>query len=282
MDALPARVELVIFDLDGVVYRGDHPVPGAAELIARLHRAGVVVRFATNNSMWTRRDYAARLRGMGIDAEPGEVVTSASATAAWLARDAPGVETLLAVGEDGLVREMGEAGYRVTPAAEAATDGDVDVPTREWDAVVAGLDRSFEYRRLALAAGAVRAGSRFVATNADRRYPTPRGFLPGAGSIVAAIAAAAEVEPEVIGKPQPGMFLATCEEARVPLGAALVVGDNPDADIVAARRAGIASVLVLTGVASAEAASRLAGERRPDAVVPGPDDVWDRLADRLA
>jgi HAD superfamily hydrolase (TIGR01450 family) len=184
------------------------------------------------------------------------------------------VRRLLAVGERGLVTELRDAAFDVTPAeelAEAASSGG-DLP-RSFDAVVAGLDRSFAYGRLAAASAAIRGGARFLATNADSHYPTPVGFLPGAGSIVAAIAAASRATPEVIGKPAPAMLEAIVEAAGLRCGDALMVGDNPDADIVAANRAGIRSVLVLSGVADATTAAALGGERLPGMVVEGPADV---------
>ena len=262
---------LVIFDLDGVVYRGDVPVPGAADLVARLHASGVKVRFATNNSLATRADYVRTLAAMGIAASVDEIVTSNTATILHLQRHAPEVHRILAVGERGLVSELRVAGFEVTPAAEltaaAASGAPLDTV---FDAVVAGLDRSFDYGRLAAAAAAIRAGARFIATNADSRYPTPRGFLPGAGSMVSAIATASGEAALVIGKPAPAMLEAIVEVAGLRPAEVLMVGDNPDADIVAARRAGIRSVLVLTGVADADTAAGLDGERRPDSVVDGP------------
>jgi 4-nitrophenyl phosphatase len=113
----------------------------------------------------------------------------------------------------------------------------------------------------------------FIATNADARYPTPRGVVPGAGSIGAALATASGVEPLVIGKPEPAMFGAILERAGVSPADALAIGDNPDADIVAARRAGIRSVLVLTGIADPATVESLEGERRPDMVAPDPAAV---------
>lgn len=268
------RPRLVIFDLDGVVYRGDVPVPGAVELVARLHAAGIGVRFATNNSLATRADYVDTLAAMKIASSVDEIVTSNTATILHLQRHAPQVHRILAVGERGLVSELRAAGFDVTPAAQladAAASG--AALERSFDAVIAGLDRSFDYGRLAAAATAIRGGARFIATNADSRYPTPRGFLPGAGSMVSAIATASGEPAVVIGKPAPAMLEAIIEAAELRPADVLMVGDNPDADIVAARRAGIRSVLVLTGVADAEAAARLDGERRPDEVVEGPDDV---------
>jgi 4-nitrophenyl phosphatase len=265
---------LVIFDLDGVVYRGDHPVPGAAELIAALRHRGTLVRFATNNSMATRQAYVARLADMGIPADREEIVTSTSATIDHLRAHLPEVERILAVGADGMLAELRAAGFDVTPAAEAVpADYDGGPLANVPDAVIAGLDPHFNYRRLAAAAVAVRAGARFIATNADTRYPTPGGFLPGAGSMVAAIRAASGCDPLLIGKPEPAIFQAIMQRAGVAAGETVAIGDNPDADMVAARRAGIRSILVLTGVADAGLADRLSGERVPDAVAHGPAEV---------
>jgi 4-nitrophenyl phosphatase len=271
--ALPP-LRLVLFDLDGVVYRGDEPVAGARELVAALHDAGVLVRFATNNSMATRSDFAARLSAMGIPTTVDEIVTSVSATVDHLRRREPAVRRVLAVGEQGLVSELAAAGYAVTPAAEAAPNGYAGGPLAEaYDAVVVGLDRSFDYQRLAVAVAAIVGGARFVATNTDFRYPTPDGFLPGAGTVVAAIATGSRATPTVIGKPEPGMFTAALEAAGVGCEEAIVVGDNPDSDILAARRAGIRSVLVLTGVTDRRAAANLVDDRRPDAVVADPTEL---------
>jgi glycerol-1-phosphatase len=174
------------------------------------------------------------------------------------------------------------AGYQVVAAEAAAADGYQGQPLeRSYHAVVCGLDRQVTFRRIAAAATAVRDGARFVATNADLRFPTPVGLLPGAGSIVAAVRAASGKTPLVIGKPEPAMCAAILEAAGVAAEQALVIGDNPDSDMVAARRAGIASALVLTGIADAALAAQLDGERRPDLVVAGPDALRGRLARRL-
>jgi 4-nitrophenyl phosphatase len=270
---LPPRIRLVIFDLDGVVYRGDEPIAGAPELIAWLHERGALVRFATNNSMVTRAGYVVRLGRMGIRTTADEVVTSTSATVEHLRRHAPDVRAVLAIGASGMRDELETAGLEVTMAVDAASASAGGPLDRSYDAVVVGLDPQLDYGRLAAGMSAVEAGARLIATNADARYPTPTGFLPGAGSIVAALATAAGVTPTVIGKPEPAMFRAILEASGVPGAEAVVVGDNPDADVVGARRAGCASILVLTGVADAAAAAALDGERAPDAVAGGPDEV---------
>ena len=270
MPPRPARrPRLVIFDLDGVVYRGLDPVPGAAELINDLHRRRVRVRYATNNSMATREAYVERLASMGVRASVPEIVTSTSATIGYLRHHLPEARHVLAVGSTAMIAELRAAGLEVTPIAELARPDYQGGSLRNGvDAVVVGLDQAYDYIRIAIAATAVREGAVFVATNADLRYPTARGFLPGAGSLVAAIrAASGGVEPIVVGKPEPTMFAEILEDARVKPDAAVVVGDNPDADIVAGHRSGIFTVLILTGVADAVLADGLAGERKPDQVV---------------
>jgi phosphoglycolate/pyridoxal phosphate phosphatase family enzyme len=282
MSGLPDRVRLVIFDLDGVVYRGDEPVPGAAELVDFLHRHRVAVRFATNNSMSTRRVYVERLAGMGIVATTDEIVTSTSATIEHLRRHAPEVRAVLAIGADGMESELREAGLDVTMAATAVTHEPGGPLDRPHDAVIVGLDPAVDYAGLSSAMAAVAAGARLIATNADARYPTPAGFLPGAGAIVAALQTASGAMAEIIGKPSPAMFTAILEAAGVSAAETVVVGDNPDADVAGAHRAGCAAILVLTGVADSAGVAGLTGERVPDAVAAGPDEVRALLAPRLS
>jgi phosphoglycolate/pyridoxal phosphate phosphatase family enzyme len=287
LDAYDRRVlRLVILDLDGVVYRGERPVQGAVELVGRLHQADIVVRYATNNSMSTRAAFAQRLRGMGIAADADEIVTSTSATIDYLHRHEPGVRTILAVGAEGMVDELRAAGFEVIPAAEGgdeAARGEASgKPHRGVDAVLVGLDPLFDDERLAAAAEAIRGGARFIATNADARYPTPTGFLPGAGTMVAAIQDATGVKPLVIGKPEPAMFRSILEATGTDASDALVIGDNPESDISAARRAGIECVLVLTGVTDPHAVPTLKGEQAPDHVAADPAAVWQLLEARIS
>jgi len=281
MSSLPTRVRLVIFDLDGVVYRGHEPIPGARALIKFLHDNDVAVRFATNNSMVARSGYVERLGTMGIATAVDEIVTSTSATIEHLHRHAPDVRSVLGIGAEGMESELRDAGLDVTMAGEAAREHAGGPLARTYDAVIVGLDPHVDYRRLSVAMRAVADGARLIATNADARYPTAAGFLPGAGSIVAALATATGITPEVIGKPQPAMFRAILEETRVPGVETVVIGDNPDADIVGARRAGCAAILVLTGVADSAAAAALSGERRPDAVAADPHEVRALLEARI-
>ncbi len=261
-----------------MVYRGPQAVPQAASLVTAIRRSGCLVRFATNNSMATRQAYADRLAEHGIQAGASEIVTSTSATIEHLRTHLPDIHRLLAAGAEGMLVELESAGFEVVHARSAEAPGWNGAPLGQaWDAVVVGLDPLVDYRTIGIAATAIEQGALFIATNADLRYPTPDGFMPGAGAIVAAVRAAAGVDPLVIGKPEPAMFRAILETAGVAPADALVIGDNPDSDILAARRAGIPAVLVLTGIADARLASSLDGERRPDWVVPGPVEVAELL-----
>ena len=273
MDPLPPRVRLVIFDLDGVVYRGDEPVPGAAELVTWLNGCSVAVRFATNNSMVERAGYVERLAAMGIRSTEDEIVTSSSATVEHLHRHAPEVRRVLAIGAPGMHSELTAAGFAVDMARDITPSRPGAALGQSYDAVIVGLDPTFSYDAMAAAMSAVLGGARLIATNADARYPTPSGFLPGAGSIVAALAAATGADPVVIGKPEPAMFTAIFESSGIPADEAVVIGDNPASDVVGARRAGCAAILVLTGVADAQLVARLTGDAVPHAVAPDPAGV---------
>ena len=283
MTDLPPRVRLVIFDLDGVIYRGDDVVSGARELVAWLHESGTVVRFATNNSMVTREGYVDRLGGMGIATAVDEIVTSTSATVEHLRLHAPEVRSVLGIGADGMREELVAAGLDVVMTDAARPPERPGGPLgRRFDAVVVGLDPGLDYAGLSIAMSAVAGGARLIATNADTRYPTPAGFLPGAGSIVAALATATGITPEVIGKPSPAMFSAIMESSGVPARDTVVVGDNPDADIAGAHRAGCAAILVLTGVADAALAATLTGELAPEAIAAGPAEVRTLFEGRVS
>lgn len=280
MRPLPDRVRLVIFDLDGVVYRGPEPVPGASDLVSWLHERRVLVRFATNNSMVTRAGYADRLATFGIRAAADEVVTSTSATVEHLHHHAPEVRRVLGIGAEGMREELSAAGLEVTMAGDLDPDPS-GAPMAGYDALVVGLDPWLDYARLSAAMAAIAGGARFVATNADARYPTPSGFAPGAGAIVSALATATGVEPAVIGKPAPAMFTSILESTGVEAGSAVVIGDNPAADVAGANRAGIAAILVLTGVADRAMADALRGELAPAVVAEDPAAIRALLEARV-
>ncbi|GBF08555.1 putative phosphatase [Aeropyrum pernix] len=242
--------DIVFADLDGVIWLGQEPIEENLVVLRTLAREGRLV-VLTNNSTRSRRVYAAMLERVGLNIDPGRIVTSAY-SAAVLLKKKLGPSTALVVGEEGLVEELAVEGHVV-----ASSSDNIDV-----DAVVVGLDRNLTYGKLSRAASAIYSGSLFVATNLDHALPTPRGLIPGAGSIVALLEKATGVKPAIVaGKPSRG--LAEVLESLFKPSRPLVVGDRIDTDVEFARAWGVDSLLVLTGLyrgVSIEEASRKAGE----------------------
>lgn len=227
-----------LLDLDGVVYRGDHPLPGAPETVAALRDAGRRVVFLTNNSARTPQQVAEKLATLGVPAIAQDVVTSAQVAAGLVVRELGRGARAFVVGEEGIRSALAEAGVGV-----------VDGPAGGADVVVVGWDRGVNYDRLRSASVLVQRGARLVATNADASYPAPGGELwPGAGALLAAVEITTGARAVVAGKPHRPMFDAAVERAGG--GRALVVGDRIDTDIAGARAAGLDAALVLSGAAS--------------------------------
>jgi len=239
------RPKAYLFDLDGTLYLGSEPIPGAAETLTALRNGGAAIRFLTNNSGATAEGTACKLVGMGIGAEAGEVITSGMAAAAYLSRK--GWKDLFVIGEPGLVEVLQQRGFNV---ANADPQGRVaPMELAQVDAVVCGICRSFTYGLLSAGLQAILSGAAFVATNPDATYPMEGGRLePGAGSLVAALRTCSGVEPFVAGKPGPDMVELALADLGMRADEALLVGDRLDTDIAAANAAGVLSVLVLTGV----------------------------------
>jgi len=262
---------LLLVDLDGVVYRGDDPVPGVAALLMERAKRGDDVVYVTNNSMHYRADYVRRLSELGAPVAQDRIVSAPRATALYLQERHPEVRRVLAVGAGGLDRELRDVGLEVVNAGHAAErmakEGiDGVAASGGVQAVVAGVDPQMSYLRIAAAADCVRAGALFIATNRDPVYPVEVGLRPGAGSIVAAIEVASSVAPTTIGKPEPLLM----EEAAHAVGRdpreGIVIGDGILTDLAAARAVGARSILMLTGVTTGAALEALPSSDRPTKV----------------
>jgi NagD protein len=256
----PRRADRVwpgyVLDLDGTVYLGGAPLPGAIEAISRLRSLGSRFVFLSNNPLWAPATYAEKLRGMGVPVEDGEVVSSIDALLGYLGERPP--TRILAICEPLLVRLMDDAGYAIT-----------DDP-RDADAVVLSWDRGFTYDKLHAAYVALRNGARLIATNPDPDCPTPEGGLPDCGALLAALEVASGVRAEaVVGKPSVHIARAALDRLGVPAGDAVMVGDRLLTDVGLARAAGMVAALVLTGATSL-------GD------VPPPPEGPDLLLDGLA
>ncbi len=228
-----------LVDLDGVVWLADQPIPGADRAVAALRERGVRVAFFTNNSFPAHAHHLEKLRRFGIEVPPEDLLSSAQAAAALVA---PG-ERALVLGGAGIVEALEARGVEVQTAGAPGEDA-----RSAFDAVVVGIDPGLDYRRLARAVTAVLGGARLIGTNEDATFPSPSGPLPGAGSVLAAVACASGAEPVVAGKPHdPAVAL-----VQERLGAVeTVVGDRPSTDGALARRLGARFALVLSGVTPA-------------------------------
>ncbi|MEY7851205.1 HAD-IIA family hydrolase [Natrarchaeobius sp. A-rgal3] len=230
------RMTAAIIDLDGTVYRSKTAIPGARDGIERLRDAGVDVAFVTNSATKSRTQCLERLESIGIDAEESEILTSATVTASYVASEYPEA-TAMAVGEPALFEELSRADVSLT---EEPADCDV---------LVAGKDRSFDFETLTRSLHALEAGATFVGTNRDRKSPTDTGNEPGSGALIAAIEFAAEREPDIVaGKPNDPIIEVSLDHLDADASECLVIGDNPETDIRMGTRAGMTTVLVLTGL----------------------------------
>jgi 4-nitrophenyl phosphatase len=245
---VPPRGFLV--DLDGVVYHGDRVIPSAPGFFRYLRQRQIPFLMTTNNSTLGPPEYVTKLARMDIEIAEDEVLGSADATASYLQQQAPGGGRVYVIGESGLKEAVESAGFEL-----AETDVQF---------VVVGLDRELTYQKLTTAVRLVRGGAAFVGPNPDTTLPTDDGIIPGAGSFQAAITAASGVRPLIIGKPEPTMLQIGCQRLGTSPADTAIIGDRLDTDIVGGYRAGVRTLLVLTGV-STEAEAREA-EVKPDAI----------------
>jgi glycerol 3-phosphatase-2 len=255
LSSLVAGYDQLILDLDGCVYIGDEPSPGAPEAIEQVRTAGKGVAFVTNDPRHSTEDYVRRLWQLGIKASLADVVTVGAAIQHLLAETRAG-QTAYVIGTQAMRRHVQDAGLHLTNETDDARRADV--------VVVAGTDQ-VNYEDLKQASFAARDGAAFLAAGRDPTYPTPEGPWPGTGAILAAVERASGREAAVVGKPEPQLFLTALD--RLGPGRTLVVGDRLDADVAAAARLDLDAALVLTGTTTAEEAAS-AGEPLPHVVAP--------------
>lgn len=246
-----------LIDLDGVIYRGNELLPGAKEFVAWLDAQQKKYLYLTNNSFATSEQVLAKLVRLGIDANNSHLLTAAQAAVQYLERRFPGGE-IYVVGEMPLIDLVEAHGMKVAP-----------VDSTRADAVLVGLDRDFDYMKLNCAMNAVRAGALFVAINRDPVLPVKDAFIPGTGTMVAAIETGSGISPEVVGKPQPKLLQEAMHLLDSQPEETVMIGDGLGVDILAGKNAGTHTLLVLSGSSSRAdlAASKIQ-----------PDYVYDDLA----
>jgi len=254
-------IESWLMDMDGVLVHEAEALPGADRFLARLKELDLPFLLLTNNSIYTRRDLAARLRASGLEVPEESIWTSASATARFLETQRPD-GTAFVVGESGLSTQLYQSGYTLT-------DSDPDY-------VVLGETRTYSFERITQAIRLIAGGARFIATNPDPTGPSPSGPLPATGSVAALITRATGVEPYFVGKPNPLMMRSALNALEAHSETTAMIGDRMDTDIVSGLEAGMQTILVLSGVTT----TREEAERfpyRPSRIVDSVADLIDDL-----
>jgi NagD protein len=253
-----SRIDSWLMDMDGVLVHEENAIPGAQEFITRLRELGKPFLVLTNNSIYTTRDLAARLRASGLDVPEESIWTSALATARFLDDQRPG-GTAFAIGEAGLTNALYEVGYTMTD--------------RDPDYVVLGETRTYSFERITRAIRLLGGGARLIATNPDPTGPAPDGPLPATGAVAALISRATGVEPYYIGKPNPLMMRSALNAIDAHSETTVMIGDRMDTDVVAGIEAGLETILVLTGSTTREQIDRF--PYRPSRILNSIQDVLE-------
>lgn len=246
-----SNITAITTDMDGVLWRGDMPLPGLIEFFDLLRERDLPFVLATNNSSKSPADYVDKLAHMGVaGVQPEQIITSGTATISYLQAHYPPGARVHVLGGDGLRQLVTEAGFTLS-------DDRADV-------VIVGYDPLLTYERIKKAVFLIHAGAAFIGTNPDPTYPTPEGLAPGAGSIIAAVQIATGCNPIIIGKPHPPMFEAALRFLGTLPAQTLMIGDRLSTDIQGAQQVGLRTALVLTGVTTHE--ELVASSMQPDVV----------------
>jgi NagD protein len=238
---MPGRgaIKSWLMDMDGVLVHEEEAIPGADRFIRALRDRAIPFLVLTNNSIYTRRDLAARLRASGLDIPEDSIWTSALATAKFLEDQRPGGSAFV-IGEAGLTTALHQSGYTLTE--------------RDPDYVVLGETRTYSFERITQAIRLIENGARFIATNPDATGPSPDGSLPATGAVAALITRATQRDPYYVGKPNPLMMRSALNAIDAHSETTAMIGDRMDTDVVSGLEAGLETVLVLTGVSTRESA----------------------------
>jgi 4-nitrophenyl phosphatase len=239
-DVDPKTIQAFIIDLDGVIWRGESLLPGVEPFFEELKMRSIPYMFATNNATTTPHAMVQRAQKMGIKITPEQIITSSQAAVNFLRKQLPQGSSILMIGENGLNEALSEASFHISTSGKNA------------DAVVVGMDREITWRKMAEAAYAISSGALFLGTNSDPSFPTERGLAPGNGAILYALQMTTGIEPIVVGKPEPYLFLQALDQLKTLPEQTLVLGDRLTTDIQGGINAGILTALILTGVTSQE------------------------------
>lgn len=244
------KFKALLLDMDGVLWRDSEAIGDLPAVFDKIDNMGMQIAFVTNNATRTAEQYLVKFEGFGVDVQAEQIYTSALASAEYLSQMRPEGGNVFIVGEKGLQMALEERGFRHSE--------------EDCLAVVVGLDREINYKKLTRATLLVRSGVRLIGTNPDMTLPTPDGLAPGAGSIIAAIESASGESAKIIGKPQATLLNSAIDMLGLSANEVLMVGDRLETDIAAGQNAGSATALVLSGTSS---------QTQADSWKPAPDYV---------
>jgi 4-nitrophenyl phosphatase len=235
-------IQALIIDMDGVLWRDDQPIGDLPKIFQIIESQPIKALLATNNSTRSIDQYLEKLRSFGVTLQPWQLINSSQATAKYLRDQYPECDSVYIIGEAGLFNALDQMGFYHSE--------------ENPQVVVVGMDRQLSYHKLTQATLLIRSGLPFIATNPDKTFPIPAGLAPGTGSLLAALEAATDQKPYVIGKPYPGMYQIALERLGTPADQTLVIGDRLETDIAGGQTIGCPTGLVLSGVTTKEQANK--------------------------
>jgi len=259
IQTLTPSIRGLILDMDGVLYQGTQPLGDLPRLFSFIQEQGWRVIMATNNAIRNTDEHLARMQSFGVELEPWQIINSIQVVISLLKRHFPKGGPIYCVVSPSTMAAIEAAGFY---------NDEIDA-----QAVVVGLDRNVTYEKLETATLLVRSGLLYIGTNPDASFPTPRGLLPGAGAIVAAVTSGSGTQPLFAGKPEAAMFEISMERLGTTPQTTLAIGDRLDTDILGGQRSGCRTGLVMSGVTSP--AERDLWQPKPDLVAA---DIWQMLS----
>ncbi len=263
MQRVNQSIRNLIIDMDGVLWRESEPIGDLPTIFSRMSHLNLNFILASNNATKTIDQLKQKLKSFGVEINPKQVINSAFATAMYLSKKHPQGGPVFIIGEEGLIRCLAEFNFYHDEQNVLA--------------VVVALDRNLTYQKLKQASLLIMSGIPWIGTNPDRTFPTSEGLIPGAGAIIAALEAATGIQPKIIGKPQPEIYLAALSRLGATPSETMVIGDRLDTDIVGAQKIGCPTALVLSGVTSQSTASLW--QPAPDIIADDLNSVLDYLED---
>ncbi|MBT7040169.1 MAG: HAD-IIA family hydrolase [Bacteroidetes bacterium] len=238
------KIKTLLLDGDGVLWQGEQALPGFLEFFDVLKVNKIEWALLTNNNTRTVDAYIEKLNKFGVSAMKEQIYTSTTVTVSYIKRKYGNKARIHVVGMPDLIKTLSREEFQLTHGEQ--------LPTQPPEAVVAGMDRALNHEKVKIAMRLIMGGAEFIATNTDGSFPTPEGINPGTGMVIGALQATSNTAPTVIGKPQPAIFKKALLNLKSSIESTAMVGDRLETDILGAKRLGIQTLLVLSGVCDKE------------------------------